>query len=219
MKRMKRGHYKEDEFQSTMHKLIKYIVKHRDISIIVGIVFIAIAVFFIMRSGRSEKTNPEAEMLHLQAASLINMGRLQEAEAMLQDLTLRFGNIRAGKIGYYYLGVVYYHTGRFPEALENFDTFLQKEKNDYLLTPSALFGAASSAEGIKEYERALGYYEKLSKKKDSPFYFLGVLAYGRVTGLLGDKEKARSILRELVEENPPQDIANDARFYIGFFSD
>lgn len=219
MKRMKRGHYTEDEFQSTMHKMMKLVVKHRDVSIIIGIVFIAVVSYVIMRSQRSERTTPEAEILYLQAASLINMGRLQDAEAMLQDLTQRFGNIRAGRIGYYYLGVVYYHTGRFPEALENFDAFLKKERNDYLLTPSALFGAASSAEGLKEYEKALGYYERLSKKKDSPFYFLGVLAYGRVMGLTGSKEEAIKVLQKLIEEDPPQDIANDARFYIGFFSD
>ena len=47
MRRMKRGTYKEDEFQSSMQKIMKYIVRHRETSIWVGVVFILGAIFLI----------------------------------------------------------------------------------------------------------------------------------------------------------------------------
>ncbi len=219
MQQMKRGHYKKDEFQTIMDKGIKYVVRHRETSILIATVaLIAIVLIIVLAPGR-EKQNPEADMLHTQAMGLVTMGRLQEAENTLLDLTSKYSNTRAGKIGYYYLGTIYYNTGKFDQALTNFEKFLSVQKRDYLLVPSARFGAACSAEGLKDYETALGYYKKVSADKESPFYLMAMLAYARVTGLLGNKEEAREMLEELLEQDPPPDIVSDARFYIGFFND
>ncbi|MBA7519603.1 Cell division coordinator CpoB [subsurface metagenome] len=219
MRQIKRGHREEDEFRKIMKKFITYMVRHRETSILVGIVILVGISFLVFTLSKSEQQNPAADLLHTQAMGLISMGRLQEAENILLDLTTTYQNTRPGKIGIYYLGTIYYHTGRFDESLENFDKFLSLQKKDYLLVPSALFGAGCSAEGLKDYERALGYYERAIKDKKSPFYFMGMLAYGRTNGLVGNTDKAQEILKELVAQNPPSDIANDARFYIGYFNE
>ena len=218
MRRMKRGHYKEDEFQTTMEKVIAYIVRHRDISILVGVGVIAGIIFLGYFLSRGEQQSPEAEMLHMQAVGLVTMGRFQEAEPVLQELSTRYQNTRPGKIGLYYLGVLYYYSGRFEEALKNFDKFLTLQKDSPLLVPAALFGAGCSAEGLKDYKRALTYYEKVTKDKNSSFYYMGMLFLGRANGLLGNTEKAQEILGELIEQNPPREIADDAKFYIGYFN-
>ena len=36
--------------------------------------------------------------------------------------------------------------------------------------------------------------------------------------MLGNKEKAKETLKKLLELNPAQDIANDAKFYLGYFN-
>ena len=218
MRQIKRGHYKEDEFQSTMEKLMKYVVRHKERSMLVGAAALVVIVLIILFAGRGEQRNPQADLLHTQAIGLMAAGRIQEAEGVLTDLTQRFQNTRAGKVGLYYLGVIAYHTGRFSESLGHFDKFLGVVKNDYLLTPSALMGAGSAAEGIGEYEKAQAYYEKLTKDKKSHMYGYGVLAYARIKGLLGDTQTAREILKNLLEEEPPADIAADARFYLGYFN-
>jgi tetratricopeptide (TPR) repeat protein len=219
MRQIKRGHYEKDEFQTIMNKSIRYIVRHRETSMFVAVVvLIGIFLLVFMTSGR-ESQNPEADMLYTQSMGLATMGRFQEAEQTLLELTSKYSDTRAGKIGYYYLGAIYYNTGRFDQALVHFEKFLSLQKKDYLLVPSALYGAACSSEGLKDYEAALGYYEKVIADKESPFYAMGMLAFGRVTGLLGDKAKAREILNKLLEQEPSQEIATDARFYIGYFND
>ncbi len=219
MQQMKRGHYDKDEFQAIMNKIITYVVRHRETSILIAVVaLIAIVLVIVLAPGR-ETQNPEADMLHTQAMGLVTMGRFQEAENTLLDLTSKYSNTRAGKIGYYYLGTIYYNTGRFDQALTNFEKFLSVQKKDYLLVPSARFGAACSAEGLKDYEAALSYYKKIIADKESPFYLMAMLACARVTGLLGNKEEAREMLEELLEQDPPPDIVSDAKFYIGFFND
>ncbi len=218
MRRMKRGHYEEDEFQSTMEKVMRFVVRHRETSILIGvgiILGVSLLVYFL---SRGEQQQPEADMLHTQVMGLVTMGRFDEAESVLLELTQRYQNTRPGKIGFYYLGLIYYHTGRLEEALNSFDKFLALQKNSPLLIPAALFGAGCSAEALKDYERALTYYERVIKDKDSPFYFQGMLFYGRVNGLLGNTDKAQEILKELVAQKPPSDIATDARFYIGYFN-
>ncbi|MEO0162523.1 MAG: tetratricopeptide repeat protein [candidate division WOR-3 bacterium] len=218
MKDMKRGVKSEDSFQRTMERVIKFIVRHRETATWLGIGLLA-AIFIIgYLLYPQEKTNPEAELLYTQAINLVSMGRLQDAENYFLQLTEKFGNTRPGRVAYYYLGVINYNTARFSEALDYFDRFLSKEKRDPLLTPSAQFGAGCAAEGLKDYERAMKYYEKVAKNKKSHFYFLGMLAWGRINGILGNPERAREILKKLLEQNPPQDITNDARFYLGYFN-
>jgi tetratricopeptide (TPR) repeat protein len=219
MRQMKRGHYEEDQFQSTLHKAMKFIIRHKDTAIVIAAVIIIGGGYLIYSSSRTEKQNPEADILHTQAMGLISMGRFEEAEKILLDLTTRFPRSRAGKIGVYYLGVINYHTGKFDESLKYFQEFLHIAGNDYLLAPSAHFGAACAAEGIKDYGEAQTHYKKIISNKKSPFYFPAALSYARVTGLLGDKDEATRLLQELLDKDPPADIAMDAQFYIGFFSE
>jgi tetratricopeptide (TPR) repeat protein len=219
MKNIKRGTYTEDEFQSTMRKIMKYIVRHRETSIWIGIGVVAVIVVAMYFLSSGEAQNPEADLLHTQVMAYMTTGRIQETENVLLELTQKFANTRPGKIGFYYLGVLYYNTGRFEEALDVFDEFLRRQKNDYLLTPSALYGAGCAAEGLKDYERARTYYEKIIKDKNSNFYQLGLLAYGRVCGIMGDTETAREVLENLLAQNPVPDIAADAQFYLGYFSE
>ncbi len=218
MRRMKRGHYKEDEFQSTMENVLKFIIRHRDISILVGIVLVIGIALTVYMFSRGEQQRPEADILHMQAVGLLSMGRFDEAEPILLELSNNYKNTRPGKIGLYYLGVLYYYTGRFEEALENYDKFLARQKDSPLLVPAALIGAGCAAEGLKDYERALSYYERIPKNKESPFYYLSMLFSGRVYGLIGNTEKAEEILTELVAQNPPSGILTDAKFYIGYFN-
>ena len=219
MRQMKRGHYEKDEFQVVMQNIVKFIVRHRQTSTLIAAIVIigVVAAVYLTSTGR-ETSDPQADLMHLQAMSLVNMGRFNEAENILLDLTSQHANTRAGKIGIYYLGVIYYHTGRFSESLERFEKFLSVQKNHELLEQSAQFGAACAAEGLKEYERAQQYYKKVTGDDTSPFYTIASLSYARVTGILGDKEEALSILENLIEQEPPPDIAADASFYIGMFS-
>ena len=218
MRQIKRGHYKEDEFQSTMEKLMKYVVRHEEKSMIIGVGALAAIILVIFFVGRGEQSNPQADLMHTQVLGLMSAGRIQEAETVLLELTQKYQNTRPGKIGLYYMGVIMYHTGRFDESLVYFDKFLAAAKNDYLLGPSALMGAGSAAEGLRDYQRALKYYEKLTRDEKSPLHDYGVLAYGRILGVLGETEKSKEILEELLDKEPSSDVAADARFYLGYFS-
>jgi len=218
MRQIKRGVRTEDEFVSTIQKIIKYIVRHRETSIWIGIGVIAAAVAITYFFSSSEQQDPKADLLNTQAIGLMSAGQFQDAENVLLDLTKKFQNTRPGKVGFYYLGVLYYHTGRFEESRNAFDKFLSLQKSDFLLVPSALIGAGNAAEGMKDYERALRYYERVIKDKNSQFYFQGMLAYGRINGIIGKIERAREVFNNIVEQNPPPDIAADAKFYLGYFN-
>jgi tetratricopeptide (TPR) repeat protein len=219
MRQLKRGHYEEDEFQSTMEKAIKFIVRHRDTSIFIGAVIVIGIGALIYLNSRGEQRQPEADVLHTQAMGLIGMRQYEDAENILLELTERYPKTRPGKIGFYYLGILYFYTGRFQQALDSYDEFIKRASNDYILTPAALLGAGGAAEGLKEYDKAHEYYERATKDKESPFYHLAMLSYGRTTGILGNKEEAINILQELLEQESSQNIAADAKFYIGFFSE
>ncbi len=219
MRNIERGHEKEDEFRSLMQKVIKYIVRHRENAIWGGITIVAVIVGLIYISSKRVSTKPEAELMYTQAMSLVTMGRMQDGEQMFQQLSEKFPSTRPGTLALYYLGTINYYNGRHQEALTFFEKYLAKDRNDYLLQGSARYAAGCAAEGLKDLEKALGYFRRVADQKDSPFYFAGSLASGRLEGMLGNKEQARQILQALLkEENLPQDISNDAKFYIGYFN-
>jgi tetratricopeptide (TPR) repeat protein len=202
-----------------MEKVIKFIVRHRETSILIGAVVVVCVGLLIYVNSQGEQHQPEADMLHTQAMGLISLRRYDDAENVLLELTQRYPQTRAGKIGYYYLGVLFFYTGRFQQAMDSYDEFLKRQKKDYILVPAALLGAGGAAEGLKDYEKALSYYERATTDKESPFYHLALLSYGRTKGILGDKEAAQKILEQLLEQEPAQNIAADAKFYIGFFNE
>ncbi len=218
MKQIKRGVRKDDEFVTAIQKIAKYIVRHRETSIWIGVVLILGISGLIYFLSTGEQQNPQADLLHTQAMGYMSVGKVQEAENTLLTLIQKYSNTRPGEIGYYYLGVLCYHTGRFDSAMQYFDEFLGREKHDHILSPSALFGAGCAAEGLKDYEKALNYYARIVQDKKSPFYYEGMLAYGRVHGIVGNIAKAKEILEELLKQNPSNDIAADARFYLGYFN-
>ena len=217
MRQIKRGHYKEDEFQSSVEKFLKYVVRHKEKSIFIGAAVLVAIIVVIVFVGRGEQRNPQADLMHTQVLGLMSTGRIQEAESILRELTEKYQNTRAGKIGLYYMGVVTYYGGRFEESQEYFDRFLSVAGNDYLLGPSALMGAGSAAEAMKEYEQASEYYRKIMADEDSPLHDYGILGYGRVQGLLGNIDESEEVLRALLENEPPADVAADAQFYLGYF--
>jgi len=219
MRNIERGHEKEDEFRSLMQKAIKYIVRHRDNAIWGGITIVAVVVGLIYISSKRDTVKPEAELMYTQAMSMVTMGRMQDGEQLFQQLSEKFPSTRPGTLALYYLGTISFYNGRHQEALTFFEKYLAKDRHDYLLGGSALYAAGCAAEGVKDLEKALGFYRRITSRKDSPFYFAGQLATGRIEGLLGNREQARQILQDLLkEENLPQDISSDAKFYIGYFN-
>jgi uncharacterized membrane protein len=59
MRQIKRGHYKEDEFQSTIEKLLKYVVRHKEKSMVIGVGVLIAIILVIMFAGRGEQSNPQ----------------------------------------------------------------------------------------------------------------------------------------------------------------
>jgi tetratricopeptide (TPR) repeat protein len=218
MRNIERGHVKEDEFQSLMQKAIKYIVKHRENAIWGVVMVIAAVVVVVYLSSRNEAVKPEAELMQTQAISLITMGRIADAQNMFTQLSEKYPSTRPGKISLYYLGVISFSGGKFAEALTFFNRYLGKDKDDFLLSGSAFYAAGCCAEGMKDYEKALVFYRKAAGNKKSPYYHQALLASGRLEGMLGNKDQAKEILRKLLELNPAQDVANDAKYYLGYFN-
>lgn len=215
---MKRGVRTEDEFQSLMQKGLKYIVRHRETSIWVGVVLLAVVVGGGYMLSKGEGQSAEADLMQTQAVGLITQQKFPEAENILTELSTKYGSTRPGKVALYYLGVLYFYRSEYEEARDNFSRFLSRVKSDFLLTPSALFGAGSACEGLKEYDKALQYYLKIPRDDKSPFYLYGLLACGRVYGILGDREKAQEYFDKLLAQKPPSDLMNDAKFYKGYFN-
>ncbi|RKX68898.1 hypothetical protein DRP53_09725 [candidate division WOR-3 bacterium] len=213
--RRKKKDLRRDQFVDTIEKVLKWGLSHRDraITIVVGIIAAVVIGYSLLTP--KENFNPQAELILFQGKELIGMGKFDEAEQLLRYLVQNFGTTSSGARGHYYLGIICSATGRYNDAIKEFDLFLSSIKKSYFLRPSAYIGRGSAREMIGDLEGAYEDYKKAAES-NTPVSPIARLQMGRVAGALGRYEEAKEILQKLSEENKGTVIGDDALLFLGY---
>jgi len=215
MRRSRRKDIRRDQFVDGVEKILKWGLSHRDraLTIIIGIIAAVVIGYSILTP--KENFNPQAELILFQAKELMGIGKFEDSEQLLTYLIQNFGNTSSGVRGYYYLGVIHSATGKFEEALKDFDRYLGTSSKSFILKPSAYVGRGGAREATGDLEGAYEDYKKAAESKTA-VSIIARLEMGRVAGLLGRIDEAESILDKIIDEEAGSTIADDARLYLGY---
>src|SRR4030042_3164734 len=160
-----------DEFISFTEKTFIFI-SHHSKSIALGgiIVFVLIlSIFFYQRWERKNEENAYqlfnlAVGMH-QAVSTPNRKELiQEYKNVLEkfkEVIEKYPSTLPGKISLLYQGNLHLRFGEYEEAIQSYESFLQKVGKEKLYRSFALEGLGYSFEGKKDYEKAINEYQKI----------------------------------------------------------
>jgi TolA-binding protein len=217
--RFKGKHYvskrdlKEDRFQMLVERAMEFYYRDRQkvwigAAAIVAVVVIAI----LLLQNRNTGVNSRAEIAFTQAIGVYSTGNFAQSETIFQAVASQFSRDFVGAKAHFYLGNIYFNTGRVDEAKREFQTFLGRVKNDPLLSPAAQLGIGNCEEQKGDNAAAAGAYEAVWKKwPKSPLAYDAMMSAGRAWRNANELAKAQAVYEQLLKTKPEGEKGENAK--------
>ncbi len=210
--RISKRHIKEDKLVTTTFKVTEYIQTHSRTFIITlaALVVVAVVAVFVV-SGRSAKSRQAAQLLGRAYLTMI-MGNAELSVSDFQTIVEDYGGTSSAPLAAYYLADLYFRNGRYEEALQYFQLYLDRYQYNTFLTVSALLGVGDSHMELGSYSAAGDFYLKAFQADTSGLEATKhLLRSGQAYLLAGEKEKAKEVFQKLIDDYPYSLQTQDAR--------
>jgi len=209
---------KPDEFITFTEKTFLFITHHSK-SIAVGggiLLFLVLSLLSFQKweSGKEEKAyqmfNSAMETYQMVNASYREESP-QEYKNVLEkfnEILIKFPKTSSGKIAILYKGNIDLRLGEFEEAMEAYESFLQKAGKGKLYRSFAMEGLGYAHEGKKDYEKAINLYQKvvdLGERFQSANAYLGL---GRCYEKLGKNREALEQYKNFIKASQKSEMTN-----------
>ncbi|KAF0151749.1 MAG: Tetratricopeptide domain protein [Ignavibacteria bacterium] len=205
-KKISKKELKEDKLVTSYYKFQNFFMESQA-KILIGFGVIAvIVVAYILYTNKVKNDNQAASAMVAKVIPLLETGAYQVAVdgvpaqniTGLKKIVDDYGNTEEGELAKILLANAYIITGKSEEALNLYDDY---SGSNTLLKASALAGKAGILESKKEYEEALGLYQKaaiIDETNPSNPEFL--LKAGIANLKLGNKKEAK-VLFETIKKD------------------
>jgi TolA-binding protein len=174
-----------------------------------ALVIIAAATwFYISSSGETQKL---ASVEFLRASRAFDEGRVQSAMTQFQDVVNNYGGSNYGVLSRFFLAKCHYLQNDYEQALEQYQSFLNKYSGIDHFETAALGGVAASQEQLGQFETAANTYVKAANKyPDSFFASQYLLRAARNYEMAEQKDKAVSLYEQIIDDYPESQEKNEA---------
>jgi len=159
--RMTRRDMKKDPLVTFSLEAADFARRNARLLTIVSVVVVASIIVIVMMTRDRARAEAEAEVMFAQANKELWRGNNAEAVNLYNELLDRYAGTKSGKRGLLFKGDALLDSGRYDEAIDAYEKFLQKEKNDRLLRNSAQKGIATALEDKGEFSKAAAMHENL----------------------------------------------------------
>ena len=178
-------------------------------TILIALLFVAVAIFFINRYMQKRNENASQQIFHAQAAfeqekydialngDGNNLGFL--------DIISSYGSTKTGKLANYYAGICYMKQGNYNDAIE----YLKKyTNNDQILSGMALGAIGDCYMELGDNTNAASYYGKAARKNANDFISpMFLVKEGMTYEIMGNYAKALESYKLLKKDYP---LSNEA---------
>jgi len=100
-----------------------------------------------------------------------------------EKILSEYNNTKSANLAYYYIGIAYLNKGEYKKAAENLSNY---SGNDEIIAPLALGAAGDAYVELKDYSKAITYYNKAISKGDNLF---SAPLYLKKLGLVYEEQK------------------------------
>ncbi len=195
---------KEDKLVTFIFKATEYIQKNQQRILIIGgsaLALILIGYIFLSSKAGSQK---QAADLFGKAFIEIQSGSTQVGLLDLRNVVERYGGTESASWACYYLANLYYEQKDYNQAKIYYQRYVDKYKNDPLLTSSSLAGIGACSNQAQNYQEAAKFYlEAASSAADydflAPEYLIET---ARALKKSGQIEKAKETYQKLLNKYP-----------------
>ena len=214
-KKITKRELKQDTLITTLVKAENFYVRYKQYVTysVVGILALLIIAFIYTNNRKADQEKATIELSKI--AQTYQMEQLEtaikgipEKNVMgLQKIVDNYGSTESGELAKLYLANCYYATGKIDEALKYYEDC---SGSTVEMKAAALAGAASCNEYKKDYKRAAELFEKAGNKYSSvPSASGNLVSAARNYGLIGEKERAKMLLKKVKTEYPQSAEARD----------
>jgi predicted negative regulator of RcsB-dependent stress response len=207
MKKVVKKQLKEDEFVSTINKIVRFIKEQRrELIIVASILVVVIAGIFAIRyfrtQGLKKQSQVVSEMLDLRAGLEKNPGNVAQLEKM-------GGDQKFARVAYLLLATYWIENGNLDKAEASLTKIKTRPKDLYYYQAQDLLARVYLQR--KNYDKAIEIYKKIEKEKPRE-YSLDVVLFNRAEALekKGDRAGAAAVFKKVQEEYPQTYYGYDA---------
>ncbi len=207
-----------DEFVTLTERA--YLLISRHLKPIAGgaiIVILILLLFFLFQ--RWQRRNEETAFQMLNAAvetyqmvsSPYQEGSAQEYKNVLEkfkEVATRFPKSSSGKLAVLYQGNIDLRLGEFDQAIQSYESFLQKGGKEKLYRCFAMEGLGYSFEGKKDYEKAVNAYQREIESGENFQLANAYLGLGRCYERLGKSKEALENYRSFMKVSQKSEMSN-----------
>jgi tetratricopeptide (TPR) repeat protein len=215
-KKISKRELKKDALLTSVAKVTSFYEENKkNAGIVVGVVALLVVGSLIYTKNRAEN-NEKANAEFGKVYSFYDNGQYQIAIdgvtergiVGLKSIVENYGGTDAGNLARFYLASAYYQSGRYDEALKQFEDFSASEQ---MMTVSRLTGIACSYEAKGEYEKAAEHFEKAALSYPKDVDAAANLNHAADNyALAGKKERALDLYKKLKKDYPTTQYARDA---------
>lgn len=123
-----------------------------------------------------------------------------------------YDNTKSANLAYYYLGIAYLNKGEYQKAIDNLTNY---SGSDEIIAPLALGSAADAYVELKQYDKAITFYNKAISKGDNLF---AAPMYLKKLGLVYEEQKdfnsAAEAYKKIKSNYPESSTATNIDMYI-----
>jgi predicted negative regulator of RcsB-dependent stress response len=207
MKKVVKKQLKEDEFVSTMNKIVRFFeTRTKEIIIGASVVAFIVLLFVGLRFIQSQNLKKESLMLGQMLELRSTLSTKPENLAKLEALE---GTGKYGRLAYVLVATYWVDQGDLNKARELLSKVATTPRDFVYYQAQDLLGKVDTLE--KKYDQAIAIYSKLEKDKPHD-YTLDVILFHKAEALegKGDKAAALEVYKKLQQDYPQSYYGYDA---------
>ena len=207
MKRIKRKQLKEDEFVTTVNKLMRFLQERiKEIVAFVVLILFVIVAFTGIRLIKARQSKKESQVL----AQIFNIGsELNNNPENADKLEELAGSGRFSRVAYIVLATHWVEKGELEKAEASLEKMNKSPKDIFYYQAQDLLAQIHSKQ--KNYDKAIEIYKKIEEENPKE-YSLAVILFHRAEVLeeKGEIEGALAFYKRVQEEFPQAYYSLDA---------
>lgn len=206
MKRRERKHLKQDEFVSTITKIVRFFSQYKrelkiaafSLIVVIGLIAV-IRVIQIKSLGRANQEL--ATILKLSNNLRDKSSSIQEIPIEVKELEKISGRGKYSRLAYLYLATYWVEKNDLARAQSYLEKFPDEPRDLFYYQAKDLLGEILIWR--QEYDRAIEIYEKVEKEKNLPYLRESILIHlAEALEKKGEQKKALEKYRQLQQEFP-----------------
>jgi len=197
MKRIKRKQLKEDEFVSTINKIVRFIRKRTKELLILGIIILACILIFVgVRIIKIQIDKKESRLLTQIMELKAELDNNPENVKKLEEIA---GSGKFSPLAYIYLGTYSMEKGDLDQAISYFEKVKRGKKDIFYFQAQDLLARTYMSK--EDYDKAIEIYKRI-EEEDPKLYSLDVILFNHAQAheKKGEIEEALALYKRIKEE-------------------